>query len=54
MKERKILYADDGMVLTNGNTYGKVIYLAENADAREYYEITQEEYDKILQAEDGA
>ena len=35
MKTRTILYADDGFLLTDGKSYGKVVYLAvgENADA---------------------
>lgn len=51
MSERKILYADDGKVLTNGTIYGKVIYLAEGADESEYYSITKTEYDEIMNSE---
>lgn len=53
MKTRQILYADEGMVLTDGVTYGTVIYLAEGANASDFYEITNEEYEKIVQSEDG-
>ena len=49
MKTRQILYADDGMVLTDGEVYGTVIYLAVGANSSEYWEITKEEYEKILQ-----
>ena len=49
MKTRQILYADDSMVLTDGETYGTVIYLAEGEDASKYREITKEEYEKLLQ-----
>lgn len=49
MKTRQILYAEDGMVLTDGNAYGKVIYLAEGADSSAFREITEEEYAVILQ-----
>ena len=44
MKTRQILYADSGMVLTDGSVYGKVVYLAEDADASAFREITEEEY----------
>ena len=49
MKMRNILYADDGMVLTNGKTYAKVVYLADGADASEYREISEAEYENIEQ-----
>ena len=48
MKTRKILYADEGKILTDGTHYGKVIYLAEGADESAYHEITQEEYEAIV------
>lgn len=46
---RKILTANDGKVLTNGEIYGKVIYLAEDANERGFYEISEEEYEKEMQ-----
>ncbi len=52
MKTRQILYAEDGMVLTDGKAYGKVIYLAEGADAASFREITDDEYDAILQEQE--
>ena len=45
MITRQVLCAEEGMVLTNGDTYGTVIYLAVGADASEYWEITKEEYE---------
>lgn len=49
MKIRNVLYADEGKILTNGKTYGIIIYLAEGADPTTYYEITDEEYAAILE-----
>ena len=50
MKQRIVLTAEDGMVLTDGTTYGKVIYLAEGADASAFREITEDEH-KAMQPE---
>ena len=47
MKTRTILYADEGMVLTDGTTYGKQIYLAEGISGDAFYEITDGEYATI-------
>ena len=41
-----ILTADEGMYLTDGETYGKIAVLPESADASAWYEITEEEYEK--------
>ena len=48
MEDRKTLYASDGMVLTDGKTYGKVVYLAEGAEDSAWHEITEEEYESIM------
>lgn len=42
-----ILTADEGMYLTNGETYGKTIVLPENANVSAWYEITEEEAKNI-------
>lgn len=42
------LTAADGMILTNGKAYGKEIFLAENEAADSFYEITEGEYEQIL------
>ena len=45
---RKVLNANEGKILTNGEIYGKTIYLSEQADKNTFYEITEEEYSKII------
>ncbi|MBE6584698.1 MAG: hypothetical protein E7649_06975 [Ruminococcaceae bacterium] len=49
MKIRKILYADEGKVLTDGEIYGSMIYLAEGQSADDFYEISMEEYAAIME-----
>lgn len=45
--------ARDGMMLTDGKTvYAKMIDLAEGVDASAFYEITREEYEKIMTIEE--
>lgn len=48
MKSRLILYADKGKVLTDGETFCYEIQLAIGDDGSDFYEITQEEYDKKI------
>ena len=38
--------AEDGMWLTDGENYGKTISLADEASINDFYEITDEEYQK--------
>ena len=45
------LTASEGMVLTDGESYGKEVFLAEDADASKWYEITEAEYDEVLAKE---
>ena len=47
MKIRTTLYADEGMMLTDGENFGTVIHLAEDADAEAWHEITREEFEEI-------
>lgn len=51
MKTTKItmtkLTAADGMILTNGESYGKTIYLGMNDSKDNWREITEAEYEKL-------
>ena len=51
MSKRIVLYADPGMVYTDGTHYGLVIYLAEGADPAAYYQITEAEYNARMEGE---
>ena len=42
------LTASEGMILTDGENYGKEVYLAEDAQKSLWYEITQEKYDETI------
>ncbi len=41
-----VLTADEGMFLTNGETYGKTVILPEGADPAEWREVTEEDLPK--------
>ena len=43
MKERIILYAEEGRILTDGAIYVKQIFLAEGEDKSAYYEVPEAE-----------
>lgn len=45
------LEASDGMVLTNGESYGKTVYLGTGDSAENWHEITDAEYAAILEEE---
>lgn len=47
-----ILTADDGMYLTNGETYGKTVVLPGTANTDDWYEITDIEYNRIMKSEE--
>jgi hypothetical protein len=46
--EIRKLTASNGMVLTDGEIYGKEIYLGKHDTPERYSEITEAEYEKIL------
>ena len=51
MNIRKVLYADEGKILTNGEIYGKNIFLANGFSETGFYEITDAEYEEIIRQE---
>ena len=52
--ELRKLTASDGMVLTNGEAFGKEIYLGVNDSADNWHEITEDEYNNILAEQEAA
>lgn len=49
MKEK--IEARNGMILTNGEIYGRTIFLGTNLNKEDFHEITVEEYERILAEE---
>ena len=54
MKTRTVLYADDDMMLTDGEHYGKIVYIAEGESADAWHEITEAEYEATLAESEDA
>jgi hypothetical protein len=50
--ELRKLTASSGMVLTNGESYGKEIYLGKNDSPENWREITEAEYQAILEKQE--
>lgn len=48
---RKTIKARDGYFLTDGETYGREIILADGKSAAAFHEITESEYRAILEKE---
>lgn len=48
MKHQKVI-ATDGMILTNGEIYGKEIFIGEGISTYDFYQISEEEYQKIIE-----
>lgn len=42
------IYASDGMRLTNGVAFGKVVELGVNSKPEDWHEISEEEYNKSM------
>lgn len=51
--KQTILKADEGMYLTNGETYGKTVILPEGASIDEWHEISEQEYNEIIEKLEG-
>ena len=49
---RTILTASEGYVLTDGVIYGTKIFLAEERDPADFYEISRDEYERIMLEQD--
>lgn len=50
--ELRKITASDGMVLTNGEAYGKEIYLGKNDKPENWHEITDAEYEEVLKQQE--
>lgn len=50
---REPIRATEGHILTNGEIYGRTIYLAEGMDASTFYEMAEEEYEALLNSEEA-
>ena len=46
------LTASEGTILTNGEAYGKEVYLGKNDSADNWHEISLKEYEEIIKAND--
>lgn len=53
MRTTKVIYADEGKILTNGEIYGRVIFLAADLSEADFHEISEEEYKEITNTEVG-
>ena len=48
----KVLKADEGMRLTDGEIYAKTVLLPEGRTAEEFSEITEEAYEEIMKEQE--
>ncbi len=49
--ENNVLKADNGMMLTNGNTFGHTVYLGVGDSVDNWHEITEEEAERLQNIE---
>lgn len=49
-----VLKADEGMTLTNGEAFGKVVYLGINDSMNNWHKITDEEAKELRKVDLGA
>lgn len=49
--DEKTIQADVGMVLTNGDTFGSIVYLGTNDSIDNWHEITEEEAERLQNIE---
>ena len=48
------LIADEGMMLTNGEAFGKTVYLASGDDGSGWSEVTESEAERLREANEEA
>ena len=48
-----VLKAEENMTLTNGEAFGKVVYLGKNDSTDNWYEITDEEAQAMQRSDDA-
>lgn len=51
--EQRVLTADEGMTLTNGETFGKTVVLPSSVDVSVWHEITDEEAARLQEWGEG-
>ena len=50
--ENGILFANNGKIVTDGKSYGRQIHRLSNEMVKDWYEITEAEYQEILKQEE--
>jgi hypothetical protein len=48
------LIANEGMVLTNGEAFGRVVFLGTGDSADNWHEITEAEYEALMEKDNTA